>query len=166
MFGMTSFESLPIEIQALIIFENSLKEISSFFSTNKSFYLLSKQYQHLLAHKLKKQRTLSSISGFIDHCGQFRIKSASFTSEHIINRGKLAQTFQRSELIDYCWKIYIPLSDPNASTVSRDRLIQCIRSQLRNNDAINFSDYKLKCYYQWLRLTQSQLCDLLQKYLT
>ena len=162
---MTTFELLPLEILTLVIFKNDRKDMINVLSLNKSFYLLSKQeyYQRLFVNRL---RILSSISGFIDRNGYFKIKSPFSTPEGIIDGGRLAHTYQRSELIDFCWKIYIPLSDQNVSTPNRERIIQFIWSQLRNNDAINFSNYKLKCYYQWLRLTQSQLSDLLQKYLT
>lgn len=160
---MATFNSLPTEIKALIIFSTSLPDIGNFFSTNKSFALLSKRedYAQFLQKRVKEQRKSCNISGYRDQNGIFRLRINTTRA-----RGRLPESFQKSELLHYCWKLYLPLPHGDiVPNLTRDELIRSIQYQLWNDDASNFSTYKLKYYYSWLHVTRSQICDLLQKYL-
>lgn len=163
---MPTFPSLPSEIKFEVLSHIYLQDLKNFAQTNRSFHTLSQraEYRQLISNHIRDRQNRCNIYGTIDTSDNFRIfEKYNVSNPRQIRRGRLAMTFEKSTLVEYMWKLYVPINQ-NLANINIDQ----IRSlNIMNNVNMEpFTNYKIKYFYYWLTSTdRKQLCDILQQHL-
>ena len=164
---MATFDSLPYEIKFVILSQTGMRDLANFCSTNRSYYELGnrEEYYQLVQNRVNDLVDRYEIVGTIDSHDKFRIcfpHDRAITtgprSGRRIIRGRVAETIDKHNLLEYCWKLYIPLTDTFLPDVTEDQ-IDYIRYRYIL-DTENFTKSKLIYFYYGLRLSSIKRLDL------